>query len=135
MHRSPVEALDMTGVVVAITGGAEGIGLATARAFAGLGASIALADYDGTALAAAKAELRGKARELFCHEADVFDAASRDRFSRWRAIASAGSTSSSSFQVARCTDPSRTAIPASGTRWSPRTSATRRRHCTQWHRR
>jgi NAD(P)-dependent dehydrogenase (short-subunit alcohol dehydrogenase family) len=70
----------MTGVIVAITGGAEGIGLATARAFACLGASIALADYDGTALAAAKAELRGKARELFCHEADVFDAASRDRF-------------------------------------------------------
>jgi NAD(P)-dependent dehydrogenase (short-subunit alcohol dehydrogenase family) len=45
------------GRVVAITGGARGIGLATARALVGEGARVAIADLDGTFAAQAAAEL------------------------------------------------------------------------------
>ena len=45
-------SIDYTGKVVAITGGARGIGLAMARAFHKAGAKIALADLDGAEAAA-----------------------------------------------------------------------------------
>ena len=45
-------AIDYTGKVVAVTGGARGIGLAMARAFHAAGAKIALADLEGAEAAA-----------------------------------------------------------------------------------
>ena len=47
----------MDGMVVAITGGCGGIGMATARSFALRGAKVALGDLDGDAAQAAAAEL------------------------------------------------------------------------------
>lgn len=45
----------MQGKVIAITGGASGIGLATAKLVAARGATICLADWDANALSAAEA--------------------------------------------------------------------------------
>jgi short-subunit dehydrogenase len=55
--RRPVRPI--TGRVVAITGGARGIGLATARELARRGARVAVGDLDGDAAAAVGAELGG----------------------------------------------------------------------------
>lgn len=62
--------MDYTGKVVAITGGARGIGLAMAQAFHERGAKIALADLDG-AEAAAKAFDGYGARVDVTKEADI----------------------------------------------------------------
>jgi NAD(P)-dependent dehydrogenase (short-subunit alcohol dehydrogenase family) len=51
--------LPLDGAVVAITGGARGIGRATAAAFLARGARVALGDLDGEAAQAAAAELGG----------------------------------------------------------------------------
>jgi NAD(P)-dependent dehydrogenase (short-subunit alcohol dehydrogenase family) len=48
---------EIAGRTAFITGGANGIGLGIARAFARAGAKLALADVDAAALGAAKAEL------------------------------------------------------------------------------
>jgi NAD(P)-dependent dehydrogenase (short-subunit alcohol dehydrogenase family) len=56
---------------VAVTGGARGIGLATARAFAELGATVVIGDLDADLAAAAAAELGGSG-----HPLDVRDRAS-----------------------------------------------------------
>ncbi|MEQ8399901.1 MAG: bifunctional aldolase/short-chain dehydrogenase [Roseitalea porphyridii] len=56
------------GRVVLVTGGAGAIGLATAKAFAALGASVAIADLSADALAAAKETLGDKALAI---EADL----------------------------------------------------------------
>lgn len=61
----------MTAAVL-ITGGASGIGLATARRIAGRGASVWLWDRDGEALAAAAFELGGAA---LTREVDISDEA------------------------------------------------------------
>lgn len=45
--------IDFTGRIVLITGGASGIGLATARAFSGAGATVAIGDLSGEAAEAA----------------------------------------------------------------------------------
>jgi NAD(P)-dependent dehydrogenase (short-subunit alcohol dehydrogenase family) len=69
---------DVAGRTVFITGGARGIGLGIARAFAREGASLALADVDGEALAAAREQVSGAAGvELF--ELDVRDRAAFER--------------------------------------------------------
>lgn len=52
---------DLKGKVVLITGGATGIGRATAAAFAREGAILALADHDGVALLRTAEELRAQA--------------------------------------------------------------------------
>jgi NAD(P)-dependent dehydrogenase (short-subunit alcohol dehydrogenase family) len=61
-----------------ITGGARGIGLGIARAFARTGAKLALADLDQAALAAAKSELAG----LTAVETFVLDVRDRPAYAR-----------------------------------------------------
>ena len=60
--------------VAIITGGASGIGLATARRFAAEGAAVVIADLDATSGEAAAAEVNGVFRQV-----DVADEASVDR--------------------------------------------------------
>ena len=57
-----------------ITGGASGIGLATARRFAAEGAAVVIADLDAASGEAAAAEVNGEYRQV-----DVADEASVDR--------------------------------------------------------
>ena len=64
---------DYSGKSIVITGGASGIGLATARAFAQAGASVAVADMNGEAAEKAAAEIvaaGGKAIAIQCDVAD-----------------------------------------------------------------
>lgn len=69
---------EITGKVVFITGGAQGIGLGMARAFAREGAKLALADIDDDALKAAQGEL-SKATEVAALHLDVRDRDAYDR--------------------------------------------------------
>ena len=62
--------------VVLITGGASGIGLATARKFAKTGAKIALLDMDKKALARVEQEFTQQSIPVLCRECDV---TSKDR--------------------------------------------------------
>ncbi|TDD14095.1 SDR family NAD(P)-dependent oxidoreductase [Nonomuraea diastatica] len=71
--------VDISGSALFITGGAQGIGLGIARAFAAAGARIALADIDGARLKAARRELSVLAGEVEAFELDVRD---RDAFAR-----------------------------------------------------
>lgn len=56
---------------VLVTGGAKGIGLATARRFAAEGAKVALVDIDGPGLTAAQAELKDLAGDVMTVTADA----------------------------------------------------------------
>ncbi|WP_028933022.1 SDR family oxidoreductase [Pseudonocardia spinosispora] len=69
-------SIDPSGAVVAITGGARGIGQATAREFIGHGAVVAIGDLDVDAASAAAAELgeRAAAFELDVTRIDSFTA-------------------------------------------------------------
>src|SRR2546421_10451424 len=67
----------ISGRVVAITGGARGIGLAIGRAVARRGARVALGDVDGDAAEGAAQELGGGAAGL---QVDVTDPDSFERF-------------------------------------------------------
>ena len=62
MH--PRDMFDFSGQVVAITGAARGIGLATARAFARAGAHVALMDRDGPAVHEAAQNLRAEFKDV-----------------------------------------------------------------------
>jgi NAD(P)-dependent dehydrogenase (short-subunit alcohol dehydrogenase family) len=66
---------DFAGRVVAITGGARGIGQATARAFATAGARVAIGDLDGPLAEQTAAEIAGLGTSL-----DVTSRASMDSF-------------------------------------------------------
>ncbi len=66
---------------VLITGGARGIGLATARAFAAAGAELILTDLDEAALAAARDELA--AARVHTRRVDVTDAAAVAALAEW----------------------------------------------------
>jgi NAD(P)-dependent dehydrogenase (short-subunit alcohol dehydrogenase family) len=70
---------DLKGKVAVITGGASGIGLATARALARAGAKLCLADIEEKALAAAAAKLTSEGAEAVAVVTDVGDKASVDR--------------------------------------------------------
>lgn len=67
--------LDFTGQVVAITGGAGGIGLETARAFASCGADVALLDLNEDMLATAAGEIAGIGGKVSTHVVNVTDPA------------------------------------------------------------
>jgi len=66
--------LDYRGEIVWVTGGATGLGLATARAFAVAGASIALNDLEPTRVESARASLRAFPVPCLACPADVRDA-------------------------------------------------------------
>lgn len=64
---------DFAGKVAVVTGGASGIGLGMARAFAGAGMKLVLADLDEAALAAIETELAGAGTEVVTTRCDVSD--------------------------------------------------------------
>ncbi len=70
-----MDAIPLTGTVVAVTGGGRGIGEATLRAFAEAGAIVAAGDLDELSARAVVAPLGGEGYEL-----DVRSAASFSRF-------------------------------------------------------
>lgn len=69
-----------SGKVIAITGGASGIGLATARLLASEGAKIALADAQEKALLAVQKEIAAMGVEVDC---TVLDVRLRDQVETW----------------------------------------------------
>ncbi len=62
------------GFVVAVTGGARGIGLATARAFAAAGADVVIGDVDVESAGEAAAEIGGRATALDVRDPESFAA-------------------------------------------------------------
>src|SRR5580765_560636 len=69
----------LAGRVAVITGGAGGIGMAIARAFAARGAKIVLADIDEAALARSAEDLRAGGAAVHSCRTDVGDLASVER--------------------------------------------------------
>ncbi len=67
---------DVAGKTALVTGGASGLGLATARALAGKGARLILADIDGAGAEAAAESLRAAGVEAMGLQLDVTDEAS-----------------------------------------------------------
>lgn len=65
--------MDVAGKIVFVTGGAAGIGLGIARAFAAKGAKLMLADIDAKALERAASELAGTGAEVGTVVCDVAD--------------------------------------------------------------
>lgn len=63
--------MELEGKVAVITGGASGIGLATARRFAGAGASLVLGDIEEATLDAAVADLRAEGASVVGVRVDV----------------------------------------------------------------
>jgi NAD(P)-dependent dehydrogenase (short-subunit alcohol dehydrogenase family) len=64
---------DFTGQVAFVTGASSGMGLATARAFAGSGAAVALADIDEAALTSAAKQLTDAGHQALAIACDVAD--------------------------------------------------------------
>ncbi|WP_313378914.1 SDR family NAD(P)-dependent oxidoreductase, partial [Achromobacter insolitus] len=73
-HTPEVTHPDLRGQTVVITGGAKGIGLATAQAFTRQGARVALLDMDAAALDDAVAGLVALGGEALAVQASVTDA-------------------------------------------------------------
>lgn len=72
MTRYP--AIDLAGATVAITGGAQGIGRATALAFAARGARVAIGDLDLDRAQETAAAINGSAHRLDVRDPDSFRA-------------------------------------------------------------
>src|SRR6476469_5012688 len=79
VHAMPKTLIPIAGRVVAITGGARGLGLATAKELASRGARIALGDLDGDLAAVEAAALPGAGPHAG-HPLDVTDPESFERF-------------------------------------------------------
>jgi len=75
---SPIHPALSSGKTAVITGGASGIGLASAKRFAALGLRVCLADHDEETLEKARAEF-ASGTEVFTHPTDVSDAGSIDQ--------------------------------------------------------
>lgn len=73
MHGVIVMNITFEGKVALITGAASGLGLASARAFAEAGASVALADWNEDAAAAAADALIAEGRKAIAIQCDVAD--------------------------------------------------------------
>ncbi|WP_411341353.1 SDR family oxidoreductase [Sphingopyxis sp. J-6] len=73
-----LEKLRLDGRTAFVTGGAQGIGLATAEALAEAGARVTIADRDLAALEDAVAGLAAKGRAVFAQPLDVTDSAAVD---------------------------------------------------------
>ena len=65
--------LDFSGKVALVTGGASGMGLATAQAFAEAGAAVVLADFKEDAVKAAAQKLVAAGHKAFAVRCDVSD--------------------------------------------------------------
>jgi len=74
--------LELRGKVAVITGGASGIGLGLARAFAGAGMRLVLADIEAAAAEKAAAGLRERGAEARAVRTDVTDPASVEALAR-----------------------------------------------------
>ena len=70
-----LDMLRLGGRTAFVTGGAQGIGLASAEALAEAGARVTIADRDATALDRAVAELVAKGYAVFAEQLDVTDSA------------------------------------------------------------
>ena len=75
----PAGRFRLDGAVAVVTGGASGIGRATAHAFAAAGACVAIVDSDGTEAAAAAEELAAAGARCWSIAADVSDEHAVDR--------------------------------------------------------
>ncbi|ALH81143.1 SDR family NAD(P)-dependent oxidoreductase [Sphingopyxis macrogoltabida] len=73
-----LEKLRLDGRTAFVTGGAQGIGLATAEALAEAGARVTIADRDAAALDEAVASLAAKSHAVFTQSLDVTDSAAVD---------------------------------------------------------
>lgn len=76
-RRREVARIELEGAVVAITGGARGIGLATAKRFVAAGARVCIGDLD---LAAAEAAALALGERAHAYALDVADRGSFERF-------------------------------------------------------
>jgi NAD(P)-dependent dehydrogenase (short-subunit alcohol dehydrogenase family) len=81
----------LSGKVAIVTGGASGIGAASARLFAAEGARVAICDLEQARVDEVVGEIRGAGGDAFGMVADVSDAASVERFvaavaARYRAL-------------------------------------------------
>ena len=82
---------DLTGQVAIVTGGSDGIGLATARLLASRGATVAICGRRPEKLEEARAEI-GAVGQVEAHQLDVSDAEALAAFVEDVAAAMAGST-------------------------------------------
>lgn len=71
---------DFTGKVIAITGGASGIGLSCAKLLSSLGAKVSIGDVSEASLEAAKKDLKQNGGEVFTK---VIDVRKRDTVDAW----------------------------------------------------